>query len=130
MTPLPPTTTDQELIAFIDDWVRLLEAERYEEAFQWTNHRGDVGWSPELIREIITAYVNNLPGQKVTLERTVIDIQQRKEVTRFAETSDGQIGYIWYDLNINSVTSDLTATFDIIETELGFILELDEIHVM
>ena len=40
------------------------------------------------------------------------------------------IGEIWYDLNIDGVTTDLTATFFIVRDRAGIKIVLSDIHVM
>ena len=40
------------------------------------------------------------------------------------------IGEIWYDLNIDGVTTDLTATFFIVHDRAGIKVMLSDIHVM
>jgi hypothetical protein len=42
----------------------------------------------------------------------------------------GEVGEIWYDLNIDSVASDLTATFRLVRVPGELLVRLDDIHVM
>lgn len=130
MTPLPGTTSDSDLIAFVDGWASLLEREDYEAAFRYTDHVPAMGWTPALIREVIKAYNEANPDQRVTVDGISTDITQRKEVSRNSITADGYFGYIWYDLNINGLASDLTATFDLYQADDGVRLRLSDIHVM
>jgi hypothetical protein len=130
MTPLPGTVSDTELIAFVDGWASLLEREDYEAAFRYTDHNPTTGWTPALIRDVIKAYGEADPDQRVTVEGAPTDVTQRKKVSRKSGTADGYLGYVWYDLNISGFTSDLTATFDLYRTDDGVRLRLSDIHVM
>jgi hypothetical protein len=130
MTPLPSTSADDDLIAFVDRWASLLEKEAYSEAYQLTEHDPDMGWTPQLIRNVIKSYGKASPTQRVTLAGKPTDISQRKEVTRWPQNRLKGIGEVWYDLNIDGFASDLTATFWIAATPAGLILRLNDIHVM
>src|SRR5688500_82863 len=130
MKQLPANSSDRDLIAFIDQWVLLLEKESYLEAFQFTDHDPDMGWTPDLIRSVIKAYGNASPAQRVTLEGKPTDITQRKEVSRWPQNRLKGVGEVWYDLNIDGFASDLTASFWIVSIENGIVLRLNDIHVM
>lgn len=130
MKPLPHSTPDPELLSFIDGWAALMEQENYEAAFAYTDHSPEMGWSPALLREVVKAYGDARPHQKVTLAGVPSDVSQRKDVTRWEENRLGEIGEIWYDLNIDGVASDLTATFGIVHASEGLIVRLNDIHVM
>jgi hypothetical protein len=130
MTPLPRDASDADLIGHVDRWAALLEAEDYDGAFAFVEHDPDMGWTPDLIRELIKGYGEGSPGQKVTVEGKPSDVQQRKTVTRWSPPAPAGVGEIWYDLNIDWVASDLTATFNIIDTPRGLALQLNDLHVM
>jgi hypothetical protein len=130
MRPLSADTSDADLIAHVDQWAALLEAERYEAAFAFTDHDPSQRWTPDLIRQVIKAYGNASASQKATVEGKPTDICQRKEVTRWSKNARGSFGEVWYDLNIDGFASDLTATFWISESSSGLTLRLNDIHVM
>jgi len=130
MTHLPTTATDEELISFIDQWAALMELEDYEYAYAFTGHFPGQQWSPSLMRDVIKAYADSYPQQKVTLHGKSTDITQRKTVSRWSRNEHHEIGEIWYDLNIDGYVSDLTATFRIIEHDAGLEIKLNDIHVM
>ena len=98
MTHLPITATDEELILFIDRWAELMEREDYEQAYAFTGHIPEMGWSAALMRDVVKAYGDREPEQKVTLHGAPTDITQRKSVTRWPRNDKGEIGEIWYDL--------------------------------
>ena len=129
---LVATASDEDIIRFIDQWVSLLAAEKYAEAGLYldTEPFGSV----ELIREIIKSY-GDVTDNRVTLlnNGTALDgagnigaARQRKEVSWVDETS----GDVWYDLNINGLVSDLTATFELKRQSGQIHVTLQDIHVM
>lgn len=130
MQPLPDPASPQDLVAAADRWAGLLEAEDYAGAlaFVLTDQRGT--WTADRIRTTITSYNEARPDQKVTVDGEPTDITQRKEVTFWEQDDSGAAGELWYDLNIDGLASDLTATFDIVSTEAGIMLRLNDIHVM
>ena len=133
---MPPRTllthdaSDAAILAAVDRWAGLLEAEHYQAAFDATEHDTAMRWTPQLMRDVITQYGDAEPGQKVTVDGKPTDITQRKSVCRFAKNKRGFVGHVWYDLNINGLASDLTATFDLRSDGGGLALVLDSIHVM
>lgn len=129
MRPLPHNISDDELIRFIDEWVALLEREDYEAAYEHTDRILSMEWTPDLIREVIKAYGDADPNQKVTLQGEPTDITQRKEVDWWESKGDN-FGEIWYDLNIDGKVSDLTATFQLQRSGEGVTIYLNDIHVM
>jgi hypothetical protein len=130
MEPLPATSTDEQIIAFIDGWAALLEREDYEAAFGRTDHIPEMKWTPSLFREVVKSYGDADPHQRVTLNGVPTDITQRKRVERWSITPDGRFGQVWYDLNIDGKVSDLTVTFELRMVGGGVTLHLNDIHVM
>ncbi|HUQ99176.1 MAG TPA: hypothetical protein VM166_06955 [Gemmatimonadaceae bacterium] len=124
------SASDDELIAFIDGWAALLEREDYESAFRYTDQNPAMEWTPEKIRAEIKGYGKGNPDQRVTVQGVPSDVTQTREISRSTRNRDGRIGEIWYDLNINGVVSDLTATFDLIADDEGLRICLNDIHVM
>jgi hypothetical protein len=130
MAPLPVAVTDADLIAFIDRWADLLEREDYDAAFAFTAHIPEMRWTPALVREVIKCYGEARPHQRVTVEGVPTDISQRKRVDRWATNAHACFGEIWYDLNIDGMASDLTATFALKWADRGVTVHLNDIHVM
>ena len=130
MSHLSLTATDEELVQFVDGWARLMEAEDYGAACAYTGHSPHMSWTPKLLCDVIKAYNESLPTQRVTVAGVPTDITQRKDVHRYSAPRAGVLGYIWYDLNIDGLASDLTATFNIHEDANGLVIVLDDIHVM
>ncbi|KQT38216.1 hypothetical protein [Methylophilus sp. Leaf414] len=130
MSHLPKFATDQELIKFVDDWAALMESEDYEAAFALTAHIPEMKWTPSLMKDVVKAYDECSPDQKVTVQGMPSDVSQRKEVSRWPKNRYGEIAEIWHDLNINGLASDLTATFRVVESNNGLVVKLNDIHVM
>ena len=118
------------MIAFVDRWAWLMESEDYDPAYAITEHDPAMKWTPQLIGEIVKAYGDADPKQKVTLEGKPTDITQCKNVDRWDVNTHGAVGEIWYDLNIDGLVSDLTATFTLIQRTEGLAIQLNDIHVM
>lgn len=129
-TLLPEDASDAAIIAEVDRWAALLEAEQYQAAFDATEHDEAMGWTPGLMRQVITQYGDAEAGQKVTVEGKPTDIAQRKNIRRFSRNKHGFVGHVSYDLNISGFASDLTATFGVRAVPGGLVLVLDDIHVM
>ena len=121
--------TDAELIAAADRWAALMELEDYTRAYDFTDHNPHQGWTPDLVGRVVRSYGEAQAGQRVTVAGRPTDITQTKEVMRSDETGV-DVGTIWYDLNIDGLVSDLTATFDIVRVTTGLALRLNDIHVM
>jgi hypothetical protein len=130
MEPLPDSVTDAELIAFVDGWAAHLEREDYAAAFGFTDHDPAQDWTPELLRDVIKAYGDARKAQRVTVAGVASDVTQHKEVARWKPNPRGEVGEIWYDLNIDGVASDLTATFRLVRVPAGLVVRLNDVHVM
>jgi hypothetical protein len=130
MELLPHNASDADLIAFADRWAMLMESEDYATAFAFTEQDPHMKWTPVLLGEVVKAYGDASPSQKVTLHGKPTDIMQRKRVYRWQRNACDAVGQIWYDLNIDGFPSDLTATFTIIQRPNGLAVELDDIHIM
>jgi hypothetical protein len=130
MKALSASASDDELIRFIDVWAALLEREDYAGAYAYTEQDPSREWTAELMRDVIKDYGDRKPNQRVTVVGRPSDITQRKEVSRSANGRQGFVGEIWYDLNIDGVVSDLTATFDLVAEGGTLKVRLNDIHVM
>ncbi|AWM37552.1 hypothetical protein GobsT_44610 [Gemmata obscuriglobus] len=125
MSPLPEAATDAELVALVDRWVGLLEQGDYEAANELIPP--DEGrWAPNRVRWAIEG-----SGGRATVAGESRGLPQRRVVDRW-EAADGSdaVGEIWYDLNIDGVASDLTATFWLVRVQGGQVVRLKDIHVM
>lgn len=129
MQIISPTRDSRIIIELGDGWVRLMEREAYQEAYDFTDHDNN-GWSPLSLGQIIKAYDDCLPTQRVTLDGRATDVSQRKDVTWRKKNDYDCVGELWYDLYIDGVLTDLTATFNIMERDGKMWLRLNDVHVM
>jgi hypothetical protein len=125
MNTFPEDVTDAELIAFVDRWVALLEREDYVAAHGLIPTDRDSRWTPERIRWAIDG-----SGRRVTVAGESREFAQRKEVDRWEDPGTGEVGEVWYDLNLDGVVSDLTARFRIVITPGGLMVRFHDIGVM
>lgn len=133
------TATDGEIIASIDGWVRLLEDERYFDACASVDAPPGGSWKPELIRSLIKDGWDDAPKDHIVtlagvprrhdINGRVFVRTQRKDVNRFEPNDGGEVAEIWYDLNVDGVVSDLTATFRLVRVQPGLKLRLYDICV-
>jgi hypothetical protein len=130
MEPLRATATDEDLIAFAERWAGLMEREDYEAAYAYTDHICEMGWTSDLMRQVIKSYGDAREDQRVTVAGVASDISQRKKVDRWEDNRYGEVGEIWYDLNIDGGVSDLTSTFRVVRVPKGLVIRLNDIHVM
>jgi hypothetical protein len=130
MTLFSSTISDAEIIAYVDAWAALLEAGDYQAAYDATAHSAEMHWTAQLIQAVIEQYGEAEPSQRVTVVGTATDVYQRKEVDRWPANRNGSVGEVWYDLNINGMVSDLTATFALKHETSGIRIYLNDIHVM
>jgi len=128
MQVLPRSATDEQILDAVHQWVKLLDAQEYEKAFALTRHEA-TGWDPTVLREFIEGYGDAEPGQRVTWVGTSPHDRQRIAVSRWPE-HNGAIGEVWYDLNVNGMVSDITATFYICVVPDGLVLSFNDVHVM
>ncbi|MDJ0367232.1 hypothetical protein QMK33_18950 [Hymenobacter sp. H14-R3] len=132
-TVLPASALDAEIISHLDGWVELLEQQKFAEAMRIIPSQRATWWNADLLAEVIASYGDG-PDNRVTLVNngTALDgagklhpARQRKEVSWH-----GQRGSVWYDLNINGLVSDLTATFNMVKTAMQLTIKLDDVHIM
>ncbi|MBD2767890.1 hypothetical protein IC235_08285 [Hymenobacter sp. BT664] len=120
-----------QIIAFIDRWVSLLVQKKYDEVLALIV--AEPGWRPALIEEVSNSYGD--AANRVTLlnNGTALDGAGNSEIGRprkEVDWHDDERGDVWYDLNINGLSSDLTATFDLVRRAGRMHLILQDIHVM
>ena len=130
MDPMPATATDADIIAVVDRWAALLEADDYQAACNLISLAEGIGWTPDTMRSAVQSYDEARPGQKVTLVGLPTDVTQRKDIDPWEPPRADVLGEVWYDLNIDGFASDLTATFDIVAEPAGLLLRLCDLHVM
>ena len=110
---LPQDASDAAILVAVDQWVAGLLGGpgTVRGGIQRDRAQCCNGMDSQLNAQVITQYGDAQPGQKVTVEGKPTDISQHKDVRRFTRNKHGFVGHVWYDLNINGIASDLTATF-------------------
>ena len=121
MPHLPHDAPDDALIAFIEEWVTLLEAEEYERAFAFTAHSAGCKLTPASFRDHVKlqaklhsqcfdeTYGTLDPQCRVTLRGAPTHMEQVKTVDRWPKNKRGQVGEVWYNLNFDGFVTEYTA---------------------
>jgi hypothetical protein len=136
---LPESATDSDIIAAVEAWLSLLEREDYVAACAAVDSPPGGVWTPEILRSCVNYHgFSERSDHRVTLTGVVreqnIDgrifvATQRKDVERYEPNDGGEVIEIWYDLFVDGVLSDLTATFRLVRVPLGLRLRLYDICV-
>uniref|UniRef100_UPI0035CAA33E hypothetical protein n=1 Tax=uncultured Hymenobacter sp. TaxID=170016 RepID=UPI0035CAA33E len=138
---LPIDVSDEDLLDAVRLWIHLLEAERYEEALEYTYQDPYYEWTPELIRDVIYGYgFPEYEGEPEIYKVTSMEEAVGTNGNPYAEvefhmprkhrTEDALIvGEIWFSLPLNGKWSDVTATFNVLYMPYCVSLELQEIHI-
>ncbi|TGD83125.1 hypothetical protein [Hymenobacter wooponensis] len=138
---LPLDASDEDILEAVRIWVKLLELERYEEAFQYTFQDPYYEWTPELMRDVIYGY--GFPEYEADSE--VYKVTSMEEAVTDGNNPYAEIDFhmprkhkvenvlivaeIWFSLPLNGKWSDVTATFNVLYMPTSVSLELQEIHV-
>ena len=137
MAHLPYDTTDDDIIAFVDEWVKLLVAEDFDRAFEFTAHGAKM--TRDIFRDHIrlqsslhaTGNSESDPLPRLTLHgaATPSEVTQVKDVERWATNARGLAGSVWYNLNFDGRFTERTALFDIVDDGDGLTIVLVDIGV-
>lgn len=97
-------------------------------------------WTAELLATVIRNYgfIEPLASGRtfaVTPIESALGEGPRFDVTWFdaggeRRPDDARVGFAHYDLPLNDEWSDVTASFDIVDSADGLVLSLDDVHVM
>jgi hypothetical protein len=136
-----PERTDQAVRSAIERWVGLLVEQRFEEALAMLVPSEQ--WTPELLGNVIRNYGFVEPredGRRFSVTAPAATPEggdSRFEVTWLErpvrnrlDFAPDLLGHARYDLPLDGVWSDVTATFDILDLPEGAALALDDVHVM
>jgi hypothetical protein len=146
-TAIVSERTTEAVRAVVERWVGLLVERKYAKAITMLAATRplldppatETWWTPELLATVIQNYGSVEPREDrktsaVTPIATAAGDGPRFEVTWFENPVGcgwgASVGQACYDLPLNGTWSDVTATFDIIETAEGLALALDQVHVM
>lgn len=130
--PLPLDTNDEDLTAWVVEWMRLLELGDFVQAFKSVSHEACYEWTPELMANVISNYgrvETELGKHRIAFPSDLADQgSPRARVEWFNETQTN--GELWYDAPLDGKWSDLTFTFAVKRKVTGVDIVLNEIHVM
>lgn len=118
----------------ITDWIGLLAADRYDEAFSMLYRLRNDPWTAEKIRNAIANYGlgQAQPDGQTFKVTSSSDAIQKGVRTRYQDVEwfeDGE-GVAHFDLPLNGEWSEVTAVFDILPMEEGVVLRLNGIEVL
>ncbi len=111
MVILSASATDSDIIAAVEDWLRLLEREDYDTAAAEIDSPPGGSWTSEILRDCVNYKgYGDRDHYRVTIEGAprvhniegrVFTVTQRKDVDRTSGPSDGgELHEVWYDLNL------------------------------
>jgi len=134
-TRLTASASDQEILAVARDWAHALAAQDYERAYAVTAHDPYYAWSASLIRQVVEGY--GFPEKQPAGPFRVTPLgdakggpRPRHKVRRYEKKApNNAVAEAWFDLPLNGVWSDLTATFAVYPIGDELVLCLNEIHV-
>ena len=135
LIPLQPT--DAKILSVVEAWVDVLANGQFESALAIVEHN-PVRTASEL-KELIEGYGRMPPHGHVSTRITppraaiVADISPSHHVTWFGPHPDRAVeleAFVTYDLPVNGVWSDLTALFWLKRISHGYVLQLEDIHVL
>ncbi len=129
----------EEVLPFVERWVELLAQDRYEEAVELVEHPLGVNLTADMLRQVVANYGTLEPRRdgkvfRVTSLSTAVQGEgpntQQRDVDWFDTENGFRVGHVHFDVPLNGEHSDLTATFWVNERENGFVLELEDLHVL
>ena len=127
---------EKSILDFVKQWMKLLADDRFDEACALLEHPNSYGvvWTPNLIKEIVhdtfspdTHFYKFHPEGPIFTDPYELEEQRNIEPI---ELNDGS-GYAFdYDVPLNGGWSDLTAQFEILKKPNGYVVFLDDLHVL
>ena len=127
---------EQDILAFVKHWMKLLAEDRLDEACRLLDEPNDYGmvWTPDMIRELVadtfspdTIFYKFHPEGPIFTDPYELEEQSDREVYR---SEDGTTYYFDYDIPLNHEWSDLTAQFEFRKRSNGLAAVLHDLHVM
>lgn len=135
-----PARSNAAVRVVIERWVGLLVEERFDDAMATVGPSGT--WTPDLLARVIGNYGSVEPREDgrtfaVTPVATAVGDGPRFEVTwcdppvtNRLDYAPDLLGRARYDLPVDGVWSDVTASFEILDLAEGPALALDDVHVL
>ncbi len=131
--------TRGEVLPFVHDWVELLAQDRYEEAVQIVGHPIGVVLTAEMLRQLVANYGILEPRNDgrtfcATSPSSAVSAHETSTPYRDVKWDKGEnglfVGHVHFDVPLDGKWSDLTATFWVHERENGYVLQLEDLHVL
>jgi hypothetical protein len=129
--------TDDAVRSAVEQWVTLLADTRFADALAMLAPSEQ--WKPELLATVVCNYGFVEPrgdGKTFTVTplASATGVGPRFDVSWFDKPVGSGwasiVGDVHYDLPLNGAWSDVTAIFNLVDTEQGLVLALDDVHVM
>ena len=136
MIDISPDASEKSILDFVKRWMKLLADNRFDEACALLEHPNSFGivWTPNLIKETVhntfsldTLFYEFHPEGAFFSDPYELEEQRDIELI---ELNDGS-GYAFdYDIPLNGEWSDLTAQFEILKRPNGYVVFLNNLHVL
>lgn len=133
----------EQILPFVQEWIELLAQNRYEDAFGWLCRGEDEPWTPDLLRQLVSNYGTLEPRKdgrifRVTSFESAVQghgpDNPYRDVEWFDENESarmkGRVGDVHFDVPLDGEMSDLTAIFWIWSHDEGYVLQLEDLHVL
>lgn len=148
MKRLAPDASDEELLQAVEEWVRLLAEERYQDAYDYLYHDERDYIDPQEMKTLISNYGSTEPHWSGEIFKvTLIEDEEDEEGTLDEQTDDsslglfrydeqdsrrgdGLAGYVLYDLPLNGRWSAVSAILNLRMVHNSLVLQLEDIHVL
>lgn len=127
MKPFPASTTDDEIFAFLDTWMELVKAEKYEEAFACVDCYPNSGWTPNNIRDAVKGFGTKQRTQKLIIRGASAKIAQVRQLLRWKDARNGYFGTVLYPMIFKDISLKFMASFLLHQSETGISVQLNDI---
>jgi hypothetical protein len=127
MKALPTSTTDDEIFAFLDAWMELVKAEKYEEAFACVDCYPGSGWTPNNIRDAVKGFGTKQRTQKLIIRGASAKIAHVRQLLRWKGPRNGYFATLLYPMNLKDVSLKFMASFLLHLSEEGISVQLNDI---
>ena len=130
--------SDREVLAVVEEWVELLAQGQYAGALSLVEH--DSVWTAADLQELIESYGppppphDQIPSRVTSVEAAVVsDCQPARTVSWYPPHPNREASLealVHFDLPVNGTWSDLTALFWVKRIGSGYVLMLEDVHVL
>ena len=136
MIDVSPDAPEKSILDFVKRWMKLLADNHFDEACALLEQPNSFGvvWTPNLIKETVhDTFSPDTIFYKLHPEGAVFtdpyELEEQRDI-ELIELGDGS-GYAFdYDVPLNGEWSDVTAQFEILKRPNGYVVFLDNLHVL